>query len=949
VQDTAAPSNDTGACSSGSHPLVQNTYDSSTLGIAGSTDYPIGQLTRSVSTTYYPDSSSAVTTQQYQHDQRGRETNTSLQIALPSGWNVTTPLPLYQESLSYNDTNQAMTTQTTVGAQNGYTFSQVYDSSTGTLTGLSNNSVEAANLVSQSFDLHGMASSLTFQSLGGTPATIASESFGYDGDLRPASEAATWQSNGAAIFSTSRNYDPVGNVLNVSTTQAAVNGQSGSGGSEVQMFCYDEENRLVYASNTTNEASPDYGQCGDSPWNGINGADYTTNYVYTQLGQISQGQLSGKGAQQQYLYCDSSHPHELTGLYPLGTTCATKGSATASYSSSDDAWGNVTSRITGTTSAQLSYDVLNHFVQWSSTNTANQQQVNEQYVYDASGERVLRRSSTSTGGSAATTSMTVYAFGLEEHTYNGSGTSTGNTYYYTFAGRLIGQWNGTTSTQYNLTDAEGSVLASFSATTGTTSVLGNQLYDPYGNTRSKTGSLNTSKGYTGQYTDTATGLDYYNARYYDPAVARFLAADTVQGNAQGMDPYDYVGGNPETRTDPTGNRFVFADASDTVNISGIKGLTLGAGGTIVSTYNPERPYAPLAPTKILTPTYKPPRIIVQNDNPVQAIISGLVRMFTSPPTPTPSIVCVASFDPQTQVATSKGSSSIVQLHPKDLVWAYNPQTHKKELKPVLHLMVHYDTDLVDLTFAYTKSSHTGQSEQQVETIHTTQRHPFLSQEDGFVPAGQLVVGMHVVRSDGSVGTLVKWQVVPGAKDMYNLEVAQDHTFTVGDGQWVVHNCAFGPSPYNPQTGQNNPFTGSNGTPTDDEFDPSGLQGASLADIIAKLPPQAQAVGFKPSNDIEYGFKWKWIDSLGRSWEVEVHSPDMGPNAGVNASSGYIVRASVQGGNAAGFQGGRWYGDTNGNWYKANNSMPSSAANDSHIPAEDPWNPNFSDDQMLPGE
>ncbi|GAC1666927.1 MAG: hypothetical protein PVS3B3_37880 [Ktedonobacteraceae bacterium] len=24
--------------------------------------------------------------------------------------------------------------------------------------------------------------------------------------------------------------------------------------------------------------------------------------------------------------------------------------------------------------------------------------------------------------------------------------------------------------------------------------------------------------------------------------------------------------------------------------------------------------------------------------------------------------------------------------------------------------------------------------------------------------------------------------------MYNLEVAQDHTFTVGSGQWVVQNC-----------------------------------------------------------------------------------------------------------------------------------------------------------------
>jgi len=34
-----------------------------------------------------------------------------------------------------------------------------------------------------------------------------------------------------------------------------------------------------------------------------------------------------------------------------------------------------------------------------------------------------------------------------------------------------------------------------------------------------------------------------------------------------------------------------------------------------------------------------------------------------------------------------------------------------------------------------------------------------------------------------------WKVVPGTQLMYNLEVAQDHTYTVGTGQWVVHNCA----------------------------------------------------------------------------------------------------------------------------------------------------------------
>ncbi len=51
-----------------------------------------------------------------------------------------------------------------------------------------------------------------------------------------------------------------------------------------------------------------------------------------------------------------------------------------------------------------------------------------------------------------------------------------------------------------------------------------------------------------------TGLDYFNARYYDPLTGQFLSADVVQGNAQGTSPYAYVGGNPESRTDPTGQK-----------------------------------------------------------------------------------------------------------------------------------------------------------------------------------------------------------------------------------------------------------------------------------------------------------------------------------------------------------------------------------------------------------
>ena len=83
-----------------------------------------------------------------------------------------------------------------------------------------------------------------------------------------------------------------------------------------------------------------------------------------------------------------------------------------------------------------------------------------------------------------------------------------------------------------------------------------------------------------------------------------------------------------------------------------------------------------------------------------------------------------------------------------------------------------------------------------EVIHTNQRHSFLTTEYGFVPVSQLTLGMQVLNADGTVETVTGWKVVPGTQVMYNLEVAQDHTYTVGAGQWVVHNCAYG---------GNNPF------------------------------------------------------------------------------------------------------------------------------------------------
>jgi hypothetical protein len=93
----------------------------------------------------------------------------------------------------------------------------------------------------------------------------------------------------------------------------------------------------------------------------------------------------------------------------------------------------------------------------------------------------------------------------------------------------------------------------------------------------------------------------------------------------------------------------------------------------------------------------------------------------------------------------------------------------------------------------TKGEHGKPATKTSEVVHTNQKHPFFTLEHGFLPVGQIKPGMHLLRADGRVGVVTGWKVVPGTRTMYNLEVAQDHTFTVGSGQWVVHNCAKGPT------------------------------------------------------------------------------------------------------------------------------------------------------------
>ncbi|NKB81287.1 MAG: hypothetical protein GKS05_05240 [Nitrospirales bacterium] len=81
-------------------------------------------------------------------------------------------------------------------------------------------------------------------------------------------------------------------------------------------------------------------------------------------------------------------------------------------------------------------------------------------------------------------------------------------------------------------------------------------YVPYGDTFRNTGTADVAYKYTGKEQDPSTGLYFYEARYYDPILGRFISADTLvpePGNPQTLNRYAYALNNPLVYTDPTGH------------------------------------------------------------------------------------------------------------------------------------------------------------------------------------------------------------------------------------------------------------------------------------------------------------------------------------------------------------------------------------------------------------
>jgi RHS repeat-associated protein len=364
--------------------------------------------------------------------------------------------------------------------------------------------------------------------IGGTLYNTATRVYQYDPDTLRVSEirAGSRRINKNGTINLQRLkyiYDDSGNVTMIRDYKNS---------SQRQCFEYDNMNRLVSAFTSTDGCATYDNQTGANPYN--------RPYDYDAVGNITQ-----KGSLDDYTYGEGdAGPHAVTSVDDI--------------SFGYDANGNRITRSEGTNTVEYTYDADNRLTLVS--NSADPDDT--AFVYDADGARIKR-----THGDDAT-----YYIGPIEIETDGGDVAETHTIYSLGGGvtavRVVTSAGDDGEVTFTFGDHLGSSSTIWQAgELGDTDpgVTSYQRYYPYGEPRDAYNpALPTDHTFTGQISDGllddgGTGLMYYGARYYDPQVGRFAAADTIvpnPANPQDLNRYAYVGNNPTNGTDPSGHYFV---------------------------------------------------------------------------------------------------------------------------------------------------------------------------------------------------------------------------------------------------------------------------------------------------------------------------------------------------------------------------------------------------------
>ncbi|MFI1583965.1 RHS repeat-associated core domain-containing protein [Embleya sp. NPDC020630] len=355
-----------------------------------------------------------------------------------------------------------------------------------------------------------------------------------------------------SVDDTTYTYKPSGDVTSVKTVRDGTT-------TDTQCFTYDAKRRLKEAwtdtAGTTTAPAPKVPGIGgcttQSPTpSTVGGPDaYWQSFTYDAVGNRTKlvdhdpTDDPTKNITTEYAYRPGTTPTDRT--HRLDSVTVKTGTQTPVTT-------NLTYDQSGNTKTRPGADANPQTLTWNEEDKlakAVSTTGTSEYVYDAAGNRIIRRENGKT---------TLY-LGIDELTTNTdqSGPVLGTRYYPTAGGATVVR-NGPSAITYMAADHHGTPNSTLDAATLTAT---RRQSKPFGEPRGPqptqaNGQWPDDKGFLGKPKD-AIGLTHVGAREYDPTLGRFISVDPVMdlADAGQMHGYTYSNNNPLTLSDPTGMKY----------------------------------------------------------------------------------------------------------------------------------------------------------------------------------------------------------------------------------------------------------------------------------------------------------------------------------------------------------------------------------------------------------
>jgi RHS repeat-associated protein len=263
-------------------------------------------------------------------------------------------------------------------------------------------------------------------------------------------------------------------------------------------------------------------------------------------------QLTGDGTNS---YGYDANGNRNTGGYTTGAGNQTTSDGTWTYTY--DAEGNLVKKSKGASAETWTYgyDERNRMA-WAEDHATDGGDPTERvdYAYDALGHR-LNRSLSLPGPSNTTTER--YGYDGEDvwADLDGSNNLVTRRLFGPGTDQVVARITASGgAAAWYLSDRQGSVTKIVGAIGG---VIDTLTYDGFGKVTSESFPNKGDRyAYTGRERDIVTGLQYNRARYYDPAIGRWISMDPVGFDANDSNLYRYAFNDTPSATDPSGLRIM---------------------------------------------------------------------------------------------------------------------------------------------------------------------------------------------------------------------------------------------------------------------------------------------------------------------------------------------------------------------------------------------------------